>query len=611
MHGNEGLDLVDPEAARATIADLGVAGGTEHVPLSEARGRTLAEPVVADADVPGFDRASMDGYAVRAADTAGASRRSPAELAPVGSTMAGRRPEATVEAGETVEVATGSVLPPGADAVVMVEETGRDGDVVAVRDAVAPGENVAPAGADVAAGDHGLSAGVRLTPRTIGLLAALGWAEVPVAVRPTVAVVPTGDELVAAGDDLRPEAGQVHDVNTPALAAAIDAAGARPVVRERVGDDPEALAAALQSAASEADLVLTSGATSAGATDVLVDVIEDGLGEVLIHGIRFKPGKPTIVGRVAGTPYVGLPGYPVSALSVFRALVAPALAPDADADRSVEATAVRELRNDGGRHRLYAVGVIGDGDGDRIAYPVDKGSGATTSLAYADGVVEIPAATNYRAAGERVTVERFDHGAPAALLVVGERDVAVREAAGAVGRARYLARAGDVGRRWLEDGVADAAVVVGDVGPPAGADRVAAWDREFGIVHDPDVAVEGLADLAGVGFVSLARETGLRGALDDAAAELDDALPETVGEYGEVVGLDSAVRRVRDGRADAGPALRASVADAVDAGRLGFLPLCSQRVAVDVSTDRRGKPGVDSFVGALEGAAPRGYDRRR
>ncbi|MFB6308111.1 MAG: molybdopterin-binding protein, partial [Haloarculaceae archaeon] len=366
----------------------------------------------------------------------------------------------------------------------------------------------------------------------------------------------------------------------------------------------------LESAAEEADLVLTSGATSAGATDVLVEIVEE-IGEVQVHGVAIKPGKPTIVGRIDGTPYVGLPGYPVSALSVFRELVAPAIDAREDGwDRSVSARTARELRNDGGRHRLYAVGLVTDADGDRIAYPVDRGSGATTSLAYADGVVEIPAEQNYVAADDRVTVDLFDReSTPASVLCVGVRDPVVTAVVASVGRARALVRPGRTASRWLSDGIADAAVTTGD-GPADGAERVAVFEREWGLVVDPALAdsIGSLADLRGRRFVTLARETGLREAFDErVAAELDGELLSIVAGYAERAGFESARERVESGDADAALGLRPESGEP-----LAFVPLGTQRIAVDIAQQRREKPGVLALTDALSTAElPAGYERVR
>ncbi|MBX0293360.1 molybdopterin biosynthesis protein [Haloarcula nitratireducens] len=609
-------ELADLETARATIAELGLGSEPADVPLDDAQGRTLAAAVSADIDVPGFDRAAMDGYAVRASDTVGAGEASPVELAVASELHAGEPPETAVDEGDAVEIATGAVMPESADSVVVVERTTRDGDRVEVRDAVTPGENVLPAGADVAVGDFALSAGTRLTPRTIGLLSALGESSVPVRGRPEVAVVSTGDELVPADEPLDHDAGQIHDVNTPAIMAAVAAAGGEAVRFDSVGDDRGALADALSAAAETADLVLTSGSTSAGSTDVLATLVEEREDtELLLHGVDIQPGKPTVVGRVAGTPYVGLPGYPVSALSVFRVLVAPAIRAATGVPApamETEAELAARVRHDGGRYRLVPVGLVADGDGQTLAYPVDKGSGATTSLAYADGVVTVAATTNYVPSGERVTVELFDDEArPPALLCVGDRDPVVSSALSAVERVRYLARGTQAGEQWLADGIPDVAVVTGD---PSGGETLAAWNREWGLALGPNADLSGLEALVDgeTTVVNAAAGTGLRNAFDDALAELDSergsARPrDAVEGYGVTAhGLDGPARRVESGDADAAPALRPSAASL----GLSFLPLGTQRLSVVALSDRREKDGVESLVAALDGIVELpGYER--
>ena len=410
-------DLASPEAAREAIDSLDIGGGTETVGLAEARGRVLAERVDASVDVPGFDRASMDGYAVRARDTFGAGERDPAVLPVVGTVHAGEAPAVSVEAGEAVEISTGAVMPDGADAVVMVERTserGGDGErSVAVETAVTPGENVMLAGADVAAGERALGPGTRLTAREVGLLSALGVESVPVRARPRVAIVSTGNELVRPGEELDTDAGQIYDVNTYATAAGVGAAGGEAVVYPHVDDEADAMAETLTEAAADCDLVVTSGSTSASAVDVVYRVVEE-RGELLLHGIAIKPGKPTIVGRNGDAAYVGLPGYPVSALSIFRTFVAPAIRaaaglPEADSATVTGSMATRD-RYEAGRRRLLPVGLVTDDD-ETLVYPVDKGSGATTSLTEADGVVDVPADTSYLSAGENsstVTVSPAD-----------------------------------------------------------------------------------------------------------------------------------------------------------------------------------------------------------
>jgi putative molybdopterin biosynthesis protein len=589
-------DLVTLDRAREVVGDLDVGGGTERVPLGEASGRVLAERVDADLDVPGFDRASVDGYAVRAADTTGAGEVNPVTLEVGGLVEAGERPDVTVGEGTAVEIATGAVVPSGASAVVMVEDTTESEETVEVRRAVPPGGNVMAAGADIAAGDRALGTGVRLTPRTVGLLAAMGHDTVAVRRRPRVAVVATGEELVQPGADLNHGRGQIYDVNTETIATGVREAGGRPLRYTRVPDDREAMADALREAAGECDMILTAGSTSASGADMLYSVVED-VGDLLVHGVALKPGKPTIIGRVDGTPYVGLPGYPVSALSVFRLLVAPRLrrAAGYGTERSVTTTgrlAVDE-RFDEGRRRAVPVGLVEDGDGETVVYPVDKGSGATTTLAAADGVVDMPADTRRIRAGEEVTVELFSPDARAPpVLAVGESDPAAVDLLDAVDGARYLTDGDRAGRRRLRDGVADLAVLTGDAdgAEPEGGEVLATWTREWGIVtRDVDLGEAPLERLASgeLRVATVNRDLGLRRAVDDAAREagLD---PETVAGI-ETAGIESPARRVADGRADAGVALRATA----ERLGLGFVSVGHQPVALVGNEDRLSKRGVE------------------
>ncbi|PSP79716.1 molybdopterin biosynthesis protein [Halobacteriales archaeon QS_1_68_20] len=621
-------DLADPADAAETIRSLDLDPGAERVPLADARGRVLAERVDAGIDVPGFDRASMDGYAVRAADTFGADEADPAPLDVVGAVHAGEAPDVVVEEGTAAEISTGAVMPDGADAVVMVERTDSEGGSVLVRTAVAPGDNVMHAGADVAAGERALGPGTRLTAREVGLLSALGVDEVPVRSRPRVGVVSTGDELVRPGDDLNHRRGQIHDVNSYGVAAAVEEAGGEPVVYphaggaaaaaspERasgpVGDDLDELERVLTRAAEECDLVLSSGSTSASAVDVIYRVIED-RGELLLHGVAVKPGKPMLVGTLGGAAYVGLPGYPVSALTIFRTFVAPAVRNAAGlpepATATVEGRMAGEERYGEGRRRLMPAGLVEDGDGDLLVYPVDKGSGATTSLVEADGVVEVPADTEYLAAGERVTVELFSADVrPPSLLGVGEDDPALSRLLDRLSNPRYHAVGTREGVRRLRDGLPDVCVVAGDPRREVDAEPLGAWTREWGLVvpaGNPD-GVEGLADLVDrdLRLVNRGTDSGLRSSLDDALAAIADERGERRRELADAVdGYDltvraheSPARTVAAGEADAGLGLR------VTAERLGlgFVPLGDQRVQMLANSDRTDKPGVTSLATAIE-----------
>ncbi|MBP2251307.1 molybdenum cofactor synthesis domain-containing protein [Halarchaeum solikamskense] len=601
-------DLASPEEAHEIVASLDIAPEPETVPIDDCRGRVLAERVDAGIDVPGFDRASMDGYAVRAADTVGASERDPVVLPRVGTVHAGVEPDVSVEAGECVEISTGAVLPDGADAVVPVERTREADDGnggIAFETAVAPGDSVMAAGADVAAGERALGPGTRITPREIGLLSALGVAEVPVRGTPTVGVVSTGDELVRPGEPLDHRAGEIHDVNSYTIAAAVEEAGGEAVLYPHAGDDYDELERQLRTAADDCDLVLSSGSTSASAVDVVYRVIEE-RGDLLLHGVSIKPGKPMLVGRLGGAAYVGLPGYPVSALTIFRTFVAPAIREAAGRPESERATVTGRLadgeRYGQGRTRLMPVGLVADGAGETLVYPVDKGSGATTSLVDADGVVEVDADTDYLAAGERVTVELFSPDVrPPAVLCVGEDDPLFARALDGVREPRYLATGTRTGFRRLRDGLPDVVVASGPDEPDAATAELAAWTREWGLVVPAGnpADVSGLVDLADadVDFVNRTTASGLRATFDAALDEVG-VDPAAIRGYERTVRAhESPARTVARGDADAGLALRASAAK-LD---LGFVSVGAERVRALANPDRADKAGVGALGDALTG----------
>ncbi|WP_435147609.1 molybdopterin biosynthesis protein [Halobaculum sp. P14] len=620
-------DLASSAEAREAVESLDLAPDPETVPLREARSRVLAERVDADLDVPGFDRAAMDGYAVRARDTFGADEADPAVLDRVGAVHAGAEPDVTVEPGTCAEISTGAVMPDGADAVVMVERTSEvdgsegaggggdeDGDAteIEVRSSVTPGEHVMVAGADIAAGSRALGPGTELTPREIGLLSALGVDEVPVRGRPTVGIVSTGDELVRPGGDLHSERGQIYDVNSYTVAAGVEEAGGEPRLYPHVGDDYDELERVLVDASEECDLVLSSGSTSASAVDVVYRVIEE-RGDLLLHGVALKPGKPMLVGTVGDAAYVGLPGYPVSALTIFRTFVAPAVRdaagkPDPQTASVDAEMAVRERYSEG-RMRLLPVGLVEDGDGGTLAYPVDKGSGATTSLVDADGVVAVDPDTEYLAAGEPVTVDLFSPDVrPPELFGVGEDDPALSRLLDRLPRPRYLPVGSREATRRLRDGVPDVAVTAGPVGDDLDADPLGGWRRDWGLVvpaDNPD-DVDGFAALVDrdLRFVNRDSGSGLRASLRDHVADLAadrgvsrQELTDAVDGYDFTVRAhESPARSVLDGDADAGLGLRATA----DRLGLGFVPLGTQAVRVHGNPDRLGKPGVAALRDELD-----------
>jgi len=618
-------DLASPAEAEETIASLDLSPGPTFVPLAEARGRVLVERIDADIDVPGFDRSNLDGYALRARETFEADEASPAELRVVDTVHAGEAPEVEVGNGEAVQISTGAVMPAGADAMVPVERTDEttteNGDrIVRVRTSVAPGENVMLAGADIAAGERALGPGTRLTPREIGLLSALGIEEVPVRGRPTVGIVSTGDELVRPDETPDHSRGEIHDVNSYAIASAVTEAGGEPHLYPHVGDDHDELEAQLHDAAEECDLVLSSGSTSASTVDVVYDVIEE-RGDLLLHGVALKPGKPTLIGRLGEAAYVGLPGYPVSAMMVFRTLVAPVIREAAGPPEPERATiwgefAVEE-RFEEGRQRLVPVGLVETGPaaasddtaGRTLVYPVDKGSGATTSLADADGIVTVPPDTAYLAAGQEVEVELFSPDVrPPPLLGVGEDDPLLSRLLDRLDRPRYLPVGSRAGLRRLHSPVPDYGVVAGPLDPDHDAREIGRWSREWGLFVPADnpADVDGLADLVDgeLRFVNRTTDSGLRTSLGNALAELADE--RDVDRHELVSAIDgfentrraheSPPRVVAAGEADVALGLR-STAASLD---LGFVSLGRQQVCVLAVPDRLDKPAFGAFQAALE-----------
>jgi molybdenum cofactor synthesis domain-containing protein len=395
--------LVSIQEARQILRDAAVPiARTEYARLTELVGRVLAEPVVADDDVPPFARSAMDGYAIVAADVSDASAAKPVSLRLLESVFTGAVPSRTVAAGTCSGIATGAPLPPGADAVVMVERTERRGDEVLVREAVEPGAHINPRGTDLKGGQLVLDTGAWLTPGRVAVIAAAGREGAVVFARPRVAVIVTGDEVVAAGRPLGPA--QVHDVNSAALAATVQEHGGEALTGDVVKDDPDAIRAAL-TRGLEAELVLVSGGSSVGERDYILDLLSE-RGDVQFEGIRVKPGKPTVFALVEGRPVFGMPGNPSSCLSNAYLLVAPMLRAIArlppSEPRRVRATLARRVTSPRGRHQFYTVRLA-----DGVAHPAFKGSGDITSMADADGYFEIEEGTELVETGTEVEVVLF------------------------------------------------------------------------------------------------------------------------------------------------------------------------------------------------------------
>lgn len=391
------------EALALVMEHAAPVDSTEEVGIRDAAGRVVAADIASAVDVPPFDRAAMDGYAVVAEDTFGAGRYEPKVLRSVEKVYTGSVPTRPVARGECIEIATGAPMPVGADAVVMVEETERAGDdTVRVFTPVYPGQHVGRRAADIVAGQQVLAAGTVLNPSRIGALAATGAIEVTVFARPRVAILSTGNEIIVPGQALGP--GQIYDINQFALAAIIGEHGGETVTGATAPDELPGLTAAIQQAASE-DIIVFSGGSSVGERDLILDALRQ-IGEVLFHGIAVKPGKPTVFGRVGRTPVLGMPGYPTSCLSNAYMLLVPLLRRMARLpeyrSQVVTLPLSRRVVSTTGRHQFYTVRVEGG-----QAVPAFKGSGDITSMSQADGYIEIPAQTDIVEAGELVQVKLF------------------------------------------------------------------------------------------------------------------------------------------------------------------------------------------------------------
>jgi molybdenum cofactor synthesis domain-containing protein len=396
-------DTIPLEEARQLIAEacLPIAR-RERVALVDANGRVAAADVQSTSDVPPFSRAGMDGFAVIADDTFGASRYEPKTLRVIEKVYTGQVPTQQLSPGTATEIATGAPMPDGADAVVMVEETERAGGDVRILTPVYPRQNVGRKGADIVAGQTVISEGDVLNPSRIGALAALGVGDVEVYARPTVAILSTGNEIVDPGQPLQP--GQIYDINKFTLSTIIQEHGGVPVPFATAHDTIDALERAIDACVS-CDVLVFSGGSSVGERDLILDVIGR-KGEIRFHGIAVKPGKPTVFGVIQGKPMFGMPGYPTSCLSNAYLLLVPALRALARLrprhTHTVSLPLGQRIVSTTGRHQFYTVRIV-----DGQAMPAFKASGDITSMSNADGYIEIPAQTDIVEKGEIVDIRLF------------------------------------------------------------------------------------------------------------------------------------------------------------------------------------------------------------
>ncbi len=372
------------EASSIIDANIEPITRTEKLKLDDCLNRILAQDITASRSTPPFDRAAVDGYALRAEETFGISRQKPVMLKVIDIVYAGGIPQKKPASGECVQVATGAKMPASANAVVMIEDVSLEGELIKVVKATYPGANVASIGEDIKEGQRILEKGRFLSPANIGVLASQGYTKVSVYEKPAVAVIPTGEEIGAIGSDLKPT--QIYDINSHTVGAVVTANGCRPVHFDISGDSVVELKANIETGL-DSDMLVFSGGSSVGERDLLFGILED-MGEVLFHGIQIKPGKPTMFARVNGKPVFGMPGYPTSCLMNAYILLLPALRKIARLPQKrsagVEAELSERVPGSTGRKQFLPVKLEGDS-----AVPIFKESGSITGTASADGYIVV------------------------------------------------------------------------------------------------------------------------------------------------------------------------------------------------------------------------------
>jgi len=627
------LDVIDrDEAERRFHAALSLVPlPAEEVPLPEALGRVLAQSVVAAVDVPGFDRSNVDGFAVQAADTVGADEEHPRRLALLSEQIdTAVVPACELVSGTAVAIATGGMLPRGADAVVMVEHTDVEGTTLLVRKPVAAGAGVTFAGTDVAAGETVLHAGRVLTSRETGVLAAVGRARIFMRRRPRVAIISTGNELIPPGATMQP--GLVYDSNQQILADAVRELGGEPLTLAIVGDDVKQLRDRLHSALSAADLVLLSGGTSKGQGDfsyrVVAELSDPG---IVAHGVALKPGKPICLAVTGGRGVVVLPGFPTSAIFTFHEFVAPVIRRLAGLPATAKATVpgrlALKINSEIGRTEYVLVGLVEQSLESRlqparsveqpegctptlVAYPMGKGSGSVTTFSQADGFITIGRQEEIVPAGATVEVQLLSRDLRIAdLVVIGSHCVGLDYLLGQLEQqgfaTRFLAVGSTAGLAAAERGECDLAGIhlldptTGQYNRPflkPGLELIRGYSRRQGMVFRPgdarferrtvEEAVAAVcADPACV-MVNRNQGSGTRILIDQM---LSGRQPP--GYAVQARSHNAVAAAVAQGRADWGVA----ISTVAEMAGLGFLPMADEQYDFAVPESRRTRPAVVAF----------------
>ncbi|MCG2678163.1 molybdopterin molybdotransferase MoeA [bacterium] len=402
------LELKTVEEARKILGKIKLMGA-ETIEVTKSLDRFVATDIISSEDLPPFDKSMMDGYAVRAEDTFGASEENPVSLSLAGEVRIGEVPKKEVKKGEAIKINTGAMMPKGANSVEMLEYTEIKGRGVELQKALTPSENIAKRGEDIKKEEVLLATGHRIRPQDIGALSGLGITEIKVFKRPKVAIIPTGDELIEP--KRKPESGQIRDMNTYSLSAQIRKCGGEPVPFEIIKDNPRILKEKIKEALSKADMVLISGGSSVGTYDLTLKVMSSlTQGKVLTQGVAIKPGKPTIIAKVREKIVFGLPGNPASVMIVFRKIVEPTILAMMNAKariRIINARLARTVTSSTGREEYIRVR-LEEQEGRLIAIPLHRGTANIVSLVKADGLLKIPRLSEGAEKGQMVEVELWD-----------------------------------------------------------------------------------------------------------------------------------------------------------------------------------------------------------
>lgn len=607
--------------------------GSEPLPLPAALRRVLAEDVISAVDVPSFDRSNVDGFAVMAADTIGADEESPRGLTLNTEVLSpGVRPGTIVIKGSATTIATGGMLPRGADAVLMVEHSDIDdaGQTMRVHRSIAAGENVTFAGTDIAKGETVLRAGQMLTSRELGVLAAIGCETLQVYRRPRVAILSTGDEIVSPGQPL--PTGSVYDSNAAIIGAAVEELGGEPIHLGVIPDDEPQLEAAVRRAMQH-DVVLLSGGTSKGAGDLSYRIVSR-LGEpgIVAHGVALKPGKPICMAVCDGTPVVILPGFPTSAIFTFHEFIAPVIRAYAgrpiEQRNTVRATLPMRVNSQRGRTEYVLVSLFG-GDEGPAAYPIGKGSGSVTTFSQADGFLTIDQQTEMISEGSQVDVTLIDTAIKTAdLYVVTSHCVGFDHLLSLMQRQGFTVKAMTVGSTGAlaaaKRGECDVAGIhlldpeSGEYNSPLIAENDAVelvpgygrmqcivfreGDAQFTGKSVTDAITSALGN-AECRMVNRNPGSGTRILTDQLLQEHSDAASGVPPGYGVQVRSHNAVcAAVKDGRADWGIAIE-TVATSYG---LATIPLQEERFDFVIPTARKKRPAVRALLKLLGDASARG-----